>query len=62
MKRIAPGIIGVLLTLSAAAAFAQGKQPPTLATDITAADVQTVIKAPTAIFTISPSAGSGFAP
>ncbi|HWN84458.1 MAG TPA: hypothetical protein VNN99_04890, partial [Vicinamibacterales bacterium] len=47
MKRIAPGIIGVLLTLSAAAAFAQGKQPPTLATDITAADVQTVIKAPT---------------
>jgi len=47
MNRIALGVIGVLLTLSAAVTFAQGTLPPTLATDITAADVQTVIKAPT---------------
>ena len=35
----------VLIALSRS--IAQGGQPPTLATDITAADVQTVIKAPT---------------
>ena len=37
----------VLLALSQASTSTQGGQPPTLATDITAADVQTVIKAPT---------------
>ena len=47
MNRIVPGVVGVLLTVGAAATFTQGGQPPTLATDITAADVQTVIKAPT---------------
>ena len=47
MNRIVPGVIGVLLTLSAAVTFTQGGQPPTLATDITAADVQAVITAPT---------------
>ena len=47
MNRIALGVIGLLLTLSAAVTFTQGGQPPTLATDITAADVQTVITAPT---------------
>ena len=47
MKRIALGVVGVLLILGAAATFTQGGQPPVLATDITAADVQTVIRAPT---------------
>jgi mannose-6-phosphate isomerase-like protein (cupin superfamily) len=47
MNRIVPGVIGALLTLSAAVTYSQTATPPTLATDITAADVQTVIKAPT---------------
>ena len=47
MNRIVLGVIGILLTLSQAGIIAQGKVPPTVATDITAADVQTVIKAPT---------------
>ena len=46
-RRWIPGVAGVLITLGAAATFTQGGQPPVLATDITAADVQTVIKAPT---------------
>ena len=37
----------VLLALSQVSTSTQGGQPPQLATDITAADVQTVIKAPT---------------
>ena len=36
-----------MLALSQAATIAQTAQPPQLATDITAADIQTVIKAPT---------------
>ena len=47
MKRILLGTAGVLCTLSTVAIYSQGAVPPTLATDITAADVQTVIKAPT---------------
>jgi mannose-6-phosphate isomerase-like protein (cupin superfamily) len=47
MKRITLGAAGVLLTLSQTGIFSQGALPPKLATDITAADVQTVIKAPT---------------
>ena len=39
--------VSVLLALSQAGTIAQGAKPPQLATDITAADVQTVIKAPT---------------
>src|SRR5262245_13144552 len=39
--------VGVLLTLSQAGTIAQGAKPPQLATDITAAEVQAVIKAPT---------------
>ena len=46
MNRIAFGVIGALLTLSAAVTFTQGGQPPALATDITAADVQTVLADP----------------
>jgi len=46
MNRIALALIGVLLTLSAAATLTQGGQPPALATDITAADVQTVLADP----------------
>ena len=47
MKRIILGTAGVLFTLSSVAICTQGAVPPTLATDITAADVQTVITAPT---------------
>jgi mannose-6-phosphate isomerase-like protein (cupin superfamily) len=47
MNRVVLGVIGALLMLSAALAHAQTATPPTIATDITAADVQTVIKAPT---------------
>jgi mannose-6-phosphate isomerase-like protein (cupin superfamily) len=47
MNRIVPGVVGVMVTLSAAVTFTQSAQPPTLATDITAADVQAVITAPT---------------
>ena len=47
MNRITLRALGVLLTLSQASTSTQGGQPPQLATDITAADVQTVIKAPT---------------
>jgi mannose-6-phosphate isomerase-like protein (cupin superfamily) len=46
MNRIAFGAVGVLLTLSAAATFTQGGQPPTLATDITAAEVAAVLADP----------------
>jgi len=47
MNRIALGTIGALLTLMQTGTFTQGAKPPALATDITAADVQTVITAPT---------------
>ena len=47
MNRIALAAVCVLLTLSQAGTFTQGTQPPTLATDITAAEVQAVINAPT---------------
>jgi mannose-6-phosphate isomerase-like protein (cupin superfamily) len=47
MNRIALGVFGALFTLSAAVTYTQTATPPTIATDITAADVQTVIKAPT---------------
>ena len=47
MNRITLGIVGVVAALSQAGTHAQNKVPPQLATDITAADVQTVIKAPT---------------
>ncbi|HVQ16164.1 MAG TPA: hypothetical protein VMS40_21330, partial [Vicinamibacterales bacterium] len=47
MYRITLASVCALLMLSQASAYAQGAKPPQLATDITAADVQTVIKAPT---------------
>ena len=47
MKRITLGMVGVLVALSQAGTDAQGAKPPQLATDITAAEVQAVIKAPT---------------
>ena len=47
MNRMMLVAILSLLTLSQSSTYTQGKLPPTLATDITAADVQTVIKAPT---------------
>jgi hypothetical protein len=47
MNRIALGVFGALFTLSAAVTYTQTATPPTIATDITAADVQTVITAPT---------------
>ena len=47
MYRIALAGVCVLLTLSQAGTFTQGAQPPQLATDITAAEVQAVINAPT---------------
>lgn len=45
-RRIFSGIC-MLLALSQAGTSAQGGQPPTVATDITAAEVQAVLKAPT---------------
>src|SRR5499426_3087985 len=47
MNRITLGAICVLLTLSQAATSTQGGQPPKIATDITAAEVQAVLSAPT---------------
>jgi mannose-6-phosphate isomerase-like protein (cupin superfamily) len=47
MARMIPGVVGVVLTLSQAGAFSQGGLPPKLATDITAAEIQTVLNAPT---------------
>ena len=47
MTRITLGAVGAVITLSSAAIYTQGTLPPKLATDITAAEVQTVIKAPT---------------
>ena len=47
MNRILLATVFVLIALSQAGTIAQGGKPPQLATDITAADVQTVIKAPT---------------
>jgi mannose-6-phosphate isomerase-like protein (cupin superfamily) len=47
MKRIVLPSVCVLLTLSHSGASAQGGPPPQLATDITAAEVQAVINAPT---------------
>ena len=47
MKRYAVGVCGFLVALFQTAAFSQGSLPPKLATDITAADVQAVLAAPT---------------
>lgn len=47
MKRIVLAAVSVLLTLSQAHTSTQGGQPPQVATDITAAEVQAVLKAPT---------------
>ena len=47
MNRIILAAVGVLLTLSQAATSTQGGQPPKVATDITAAEVQAVLNAPT---------------
>ena len=47
MNRVTFIVVGLALTLSQAGTIAQGGKPPQVATDITAADVQTVIKAPT---------------
>ena len=47
MSRITFGIVGLLLALSQTGTSTQGAQPPTLATDITAAEVQAVLNAPT---------------
>jgi len=47
MNRIVLGIVCVLLTLSQAGTLTQGGQPPKIATDITAAEVQAVLNAPT---------------
>jgi mannose-6-phosphate isomerase-like protein (cupin superfamily) len=47
MRRVILGIVGVVLTLSQAATLTQGSLPPTLATDITAAEIQSVLNAPT---------------
>jgi mannose-6-phosphate isomerase-like protein (cupin superfamily) len=46
MKRIVVGTAGALLTLSSVAIYTQGALPPKIATDITAADVQTVLADP----------------
>ena len=47
MYRITLAGVCVLVMLSQAGTFTQGAQPPTVATDITAAEVQAVINAPT---------------
>ena len=47
MHRIILGSVGVLMTLSQAATYSQGAAPPALATDITAAEIQSVLNAPT---------------
>ena len=50
MYRITLAGVCVLVMLSQAGTFTQGAQPPTVATDITAAEVQAVINAPTGVF------------
>jgi mannose-6-phosphate isomerase-like protein (cupin superfamily) len=45
--RIILGTVGVLLTLSQVVALSQAGLPPKVATDITAAEIQTVLNAPT---------------
>jgi mannose-6-phosphate isomerase-like protein (cupin superfamily) len=47
MNRIVLAAVFVLLALSQAGTSAQGGQPPKVATDITAAEVQAVLNAPT---------------
>ena len=47
MQRIILGIVGVLLTLSQASTSSQAGLPPKVATDITAAEIQAVLNAPT---------------
>jgi mannose-6-phosphate isomerase-like protein (cupin superfamily) len=49
MKRIIVGTIAWLVVLSQAVTFTQSPKPPVLATDITAAQVQAVLAAPSAI-------------
>jgi mannose-6-phosphate isomerase-like protein (cupin superfamily) len=44
---VAGGLAAVFLVVYQAPIWSQGSQPPTLATDITAAEVQAVLKAPT---------------
>lgn len=46
MKLIGPGGLAVVLALSQAVAFSQSGAPPNVATDITAAEIQTVLKSP----------------
>jgi len=46
-RRRIPAAVCVLLTMSQAGTFTQSATPPQVATDITAADVQAVINAPT---------------
>src|SRR2546425_1046899 len=47
MQRIILGIVGVLLLLSQAITLSQAGLPPAVATDITAAEIQAVLNAPT---------------
>jgi mannose-6-phosphate isomerase-like protein (cupin superfamily) len=47
MQRAILGTVGVLLTLSQAITVSQSGLPPKVATDITAAEIQTVLNAPT---------------
>ena len=47
MNRIIPATVCVLITLSQRATFSQSGLPPNVATDITAAEVQAVLNAPT---------------
>jgi len=48
MQRIVIGTVGGLVVLSQALAFTQSRKPPALATDITAAQIQAVLSAPSA--------------
>ena len=47
MQRIALGVAAAVFMLSQALTFSQSGMPPKVATDITAAEVQTVLSAPT---------------
>ena len=49
MQRTIVGTIAALVVLAQAVAFTQSRKPPVLATDITAAQVQAVLAAPSAI-------------
>src|SRR5688572_15183560 len=49
MQRIIIGAIAGLVVVSQAVTFTQAPKPPVLATDITAAQIQAVLSAPSAI-------------